>query len=121
VGKNKSHFCSLTRKTDFLKLRAKGQAVHVNGWLLANIQKTETGQLRCGWTISRQVGTAVLRNKLRRWGREYLRRWSQDHCVSADFNLIFKRRETGFYKTLGREEFDEAMAKIGARLLRLHR
>jgi hypothetical protein len=48
-----------------------------------------------------------------------LRRWATEHLVSADINLIFKRRETGFYKALGHEEFDEAMAKVVARLQRL--
>lgn len=118
---NKSHFRSLSRRADFLKLKAEGQVFHVNNWLLVNLQRTDGGHIRCGWTISKQVGTAVVRNRLRRWGREYLRRGTVDHALSVDMNLIFKRRESGFYKSLGREEFNEAMEKTMARLQRFRK
>ncbi len=115
---NKSHFRSLSRRADFLKLKAEGQVFHVNSWLLVSLQRTDRQVVRCGWTISRHIGTAVVRNRLRRWGREYLRKAIGEN-LSLDMNLVFKRREIGFYKSLGREEFDEAMAKILVRLQRL--
>ena len=60
-----------------------------------------------------------MRNRLRRWGREYLRKWSAREKVSLDLNLIFKRREKDFYKTLSHEEFDEALQKLVGKLERV--
>lgn len=116
---SKRQFRALSRRADFLKLRAEGHSYHINSWLLVNFQKTDLGVIRCGWTISRYVGSAVVRNRLRRWGREYLRQWAKGKSLSVDMNLIFKRREPGFYKEIGREEFNGAMEKIVARLLRI--
>lgn len=82
------------------------------------MKKTELQQIRCGWTIPRQIGVAVLRNRFKRWGREYLKKWSAVGEKSLDLNLIFKRKEKGFYKSVSHKEFDEAMDKLVAKLAR---
>lgn len=84
----------------------------MNAWLLVNMQPTDANQVRCGWTIPKQVGTAVVRNRFRRWGREFMRKWSAHKNKSLDINIVFKRREKGFYKQLDHKEFDEAFAKL---------
>ena len=117
----KKRLKSLTRRADFLNLRAEGQSFHVNSWLLVNYQKTETDLIRCGWTIPRQVGPAVVRNRLRRWGREYLRKWSNETTASLDMNLVFKRQAPGFYREIDHKEFDGAMEKLASRLKRYSR
>jgi ribonuclease P protein component len=111
----------LSRRADFLELRATGRTFHVNSWLLVNWRSTTRQEFRCGWTISRQIGTAVVRNRLRRWGRGFLRQWAAENPLSADINLILKRQEKGFYKSVTHGEFDEAMAKMGAKLARVLR
>jgi len=83
-----------------------------------NLEKTEADFIRCGWTIPRQIGPAVLRNRFRRWGREYLRKWAADSKLSLDMNLIFKRKEPGFYKSVSHKDFDGAMDKLVAKLQR---
>lgn len=90
----------------------------MSGWLLVNLQVTSGGEIRLGWTIPKQVGTAVVRNRLRRWGREYLRKWSVDQTKSLDMNLVFKRQKQGFYESIGHEEFDGVMDKLVAKLER---
>jgi ribonuclease P protein component len=109
-------FKSLSRRADFLNLKATGRSFHVNAWLLVNLQATERGEIRCGWTLPRQTGTAVVRNRLKRWGREYLRKWARESKKSLDINLIFKRRDKGFYASVSHEEFDGAMDKLAAKL-----
>lgn len=84
-----------------------------------NAEPTDLQVIRCGWTIPRQVGTAVTRNRFKRWGREYLRAWAKQNHLSLDLNLIFKRRDKEFYKALSRGEFDEALDKMVAKLSRL--
>jgi ribonuclease P protein component len=111
-------FRSLSSRSEFLRIKAKGQVFHVNSWLLVNLEKTEADLVRCGWTIPRQIGPAVLRNRFRRWGREYLRKWTADAKFSLDMNLIFKRKEPGFYKSVSHKDFDGAMDKLVAKLQR---
>ncbi|MBX3020480.1 MAG: ribonuclease P protein component [Bdellovibrionales bacterium] len=111
-------FRSLSRRADFLDLKATGQSFHVNAWLLVNLKLTDRGEIRCGWTLPRQTGTAVVRNRLKRWGREFLRKWATKSKSSLDMNLIFKRRDKGFYASVSHEEFDEAMEKLVAKLKR---
>jgi ribonuclease P protein component len=108
----------LSPRSRFLQLKASGQSFHVNSWLLVNIEKTQTECVRCGWTIPRQIGPAVLRNRFRRWGKEYLRKWTAENSYSLDLNLIFKRKEPGFYKSVSHKDFDGAMEKLAAKLQR---
>jgi ribonuclease P protein component len=109
---------SLSKRADFENLRAAGHSFHVNSWLLVNMQATDLDHLRCGWTIPRQVGPAVLRNRFRRWGREFLRKWLRENPVACDVNFVFKRKEPGFYKGLNHEEFDGAFEKMAIQLTR---
>ena len=109
---------SLTKRADFENLRASGLSIHVNSWLLVNTQKTKSGEMRLGWTISRYTGSAVVRNRLRRWGREYLRKWRKTNNLSLDLNVIFKRKEKGFFKALTHEELDGALEKLVAKVER---
>lgn len=81
-----------------------------------NFDRTDRSEIRCGMTLPRQTGTAVVRNRLKRWGREYLRRWAKTSRLSLDLNLIFKRRDKGFYATVTHEEFDGAFDKLVAKL-----
>ena len=82
------------------------------------MEKTQLDVVRCGWTIPRQIGPAVLRNRFRRWGREYLRKWTAENKYSLDLNLIFKRKEPGFYKSVSHKDFDGAMEKLVVKLQR---
>ncbi len=92
--------------------------VHVNSWLLLNWRRGLDARIRCGWTISTHIGSSVIRNRLKRWGREFFRRWSahQSSEKGIDVNMILKRRPKGFYSALTHEEFDEAMARAAAKL-----
>jgi ribonuclease P protein component len=73
------------------------------------MQKNELKQLRCAWSISKQVGPATTRNRFKRWAREYCRKWLANDPQSLDMNLIFKRRDKAFYQAVSHEDFDGAM------------
>lgn len=85
-----------------------------------NYKCNQLGQLRFGVTASRKVGSAVVRNKLKRWVREYFRSFLvAGNSLEADINLIFKPMEANFYKGLPYEEFVKAMDR-GLETLRKH-
>jgi ribonuclease P protein component len=77
-----------------------------------NFVESPAGCLRLGWTLPRQVGPAVVRNRLKRWSRVYFR-----ECVKAgdippvDLNLVFRKTEGDFYKKLSYERFASVVDK----------
>ncbi|MGE4131377.1 MAG: ribonuclease P protein component [Bdellovibrionales bacterium] len=116
MAENKRRYRPLTQKTLFRQLRNDGRTIHVTSWMLVNWQMTELEGVRCGWTIPGHVGTAVTRNRLKRWGREFLRKWSEHHNLSLDLNIVMKRKKAGFYRSLSHEEFDFALSKMVQRI-----
>ncbi|WP_407933181.1 ribonuclease P protein component [Bdellovibrio reynosensis] len=108
----------IKRSSEFLSLKQTGKRHWPTKWLLLNYQKNQVGQLRFGVTASRKVGSAVVRNKLKRWSREYFRALSVDgKSIEADINIIFKPMDSNFYKGLNHEEFVKAMDR-GLEVLR---
>lgn len=82
--------------------------MHITHWLAVSYNNNKKESLRWGWTLSRKVGNAVTRNRLKRWGRESVRRFKTNEL---DVNFIFKVKKSGFYKDLTRGDFDEAIQK----------
>jgi ribonuclease P protein component len=104
----------LRSKKDFDRIRNQGKVYQPNSWLLANIIYNEGIGLRVGWTLPIYVGNAVVRNRMKRWLREYLR--SQEKFkneFSFDINLVFKRKHIGFYsEKLEHEELNAALEQV---------
>ena len=83
-------------------------------WLIFNFIENEFNSFRCGWTVSRKVGSAVIRNKLKRWSRVYIRsafKLSPLAEMPLDLNLVFLQRDDGFYRNLKYREFEFIMNK----------
>lgn len=51
----------------------------------------------------------MTRNRLRRWGKEFVRDFTKNNM---DINFIFKNRGKDFYKKLSHDEFDKALEKV---------
>ncbi|MCJ8275274.1 MAG: ribonuclease P protein component [Bdellovibrionales bacterium] len=99
---------SLKLQAEFKSLREHGQFLHVNHWLAISFKKNHQGKLRWGWTIPKKVGNAIVRNRLRRWGREFVRGLDND----VDINFIFKAKGKEFYKVLSHDDFEKAFSKV---------
>lgn len=72
-------------------------------------------------TVSRKVGDAVVRNKLKRWIRENLRiqlakNAKENSEIKIDVNFIFKAMPQGFYKGLLHSEFEKTFSLAFAQL-----
>jgi len=103
---------SLRAARDFEILREDGRYFHPTRWLLVNYRFQDLGEVRCAWTISRQTAPSVIRNRLRRWGRDYFRDWSKNFSRGLDFNLIFKRQDKDFYRQLEHASFDQVLTQV---------
>ncbi len=84
----------------------------MGGWLLFNYRSNELGQTRCGWTLPRNVGTAVVRNRLKRWSRVFFRsKLVEIHKIGVDLNVVFLKTGGDFYKKLDYDEFSKQMGQ----------
>lgn len=104
----------IKRSSEFLSLKKTGKRAWPTKWLLLSYSKVEQKGLQFGVTASRKVGCSVVRNKLKRWVREYFRdlvaRSNQAGIpIDISINVIFRPIDQGFYKGLKFEEFKKAM------------
>lgn len=108
----------IKRSSEFLSLKQSGRRFWPTNWLLLNYSNNQLGQFRIGVTASRKVGPAVVRNKLKRWTREYFRkRLKADDTLSIDINLIFKPMGDSFYKDLTYDQFVRGL-EAGVQVIR---
>ena len=63
---------SLRRKADFGALSHRGRARR-HRLLTVRVRRNGLGRVRCGFAVSRRVGGAVVRNRIRRRLRELMR------------------------------------------------
>jgi ribonuclease P protein component len=80
--------------------------------------KNNLKKARILWNISRKVGNSVVRNRLKRWCREYVRvRLSDVFAVQGlDLNIAFRPNQKEFYKDLRREAFDKEFYRLEKRI-----
>ncbi len=76
----------LLRRAEFVEVQTKGRRVRADHFLLMHIPCEVT---RVGLTVSSRVGKAVVRNRVKRWIREYLRKHWQE--VPAGASVIVAR------------------------------
>jgi len=102
----------LQKRSDFVLLKDKGLKSSPRRWITFFSHENSTGHLRVGFTLSRKVGSAVLRNRLRRWGREHIRQALKAGLqIGVDVNVVFRPMEPDFYQNLEHPELDRAFAK----------
>jgi ribonuclease P protein component len=104
---------SLKRSSDFLNIKLRGKRKSLSSWLLMSFKANDVGHLRFGCTISSKVGSAVIRNKLKRWTKEYFRKAIKDGFnPEFDINLVFRPMAKDFYTKLTFSDFCESMENV---------
>ena len=106
----------MTRRADYLAAN-KGQRVPMPGFVLLVRDRGDGDPgLRLGITITKKVGGAVIRNRMKRRFREIARAILPERGIAgADHVLI--GREGGIERDFGmlRAELDKALSKVAAR------
>jgi ribonuclease P protein component len=82
----------LLKRADYLAVQGRGRKLHAEHFLL--LVGARGSIPRFGVTVSSKVGNAVVRNRLKRWVREYLRRHRTD-WPEAQMVLVAKPSAAG--------------------------
>lgn len=79
----------LTRRAEFLQVAATGQRIATHGMVLQIRRRDDTAPARLGFTVTKKVGNAVVRNRTRRRLKEAARLLLRETQVrGADLVLI---------------------------------
>lgn len=104
----------LKRRAEFLRVAAKGRKVAVHGLVLQALPREDAMPARLGFTVTRKVGNAVVRNRTRRRLKEAARLLlAQMPIAGMDLVLIGRdATRTRAFPTL-MDDLRRALAKAG--------
>ena len=85
---------SLKENSMFRRLYAKGKSA-VNSYLVVYCRRNGTEQNRIGYTVSKKLGHAVVRNRVRRRLREIYRLHEAEFQQGWDFVVVARTRTVG--------------------------
>lgn len=112
-----SNLIVLTRKSDFEHLKKRGKRLYPCDWMIVNYLPNPLDQMRCGWVVSKKIGKATVRNKIKRWCREFFREVAKgDDIKSVDINVVLKEKDETFYKKRTYKEFKGYLQKSWDRI-----
>ena len=102
----------LRRRTDF-RAAAAGPRASGAAFVVQSRRRAEAGPARVGFTVSRQVGNAVERNRVRRRLREMVR-LTAGRGLSAGHDYVLIGRRAALAAPFGemRRQFDAALHRL---------
>jgi ribonuclease P protein component len=104
----------LTRRAEFLRVAASGRKTPMPGLVLQVLKRPDSDPARLGFTVTKKVGNAVVRNRTKRRLREAARLLLRETPVTgADLVLIGrdKTRARPFARLM--DDLRQALARHG--------
>jgi ribonuclease P protein component len=107
----------LTRRAEFLRVAAKGRKAALPGVVVQALARDDVAPVRLGFTVTKKVGNAVVRNRTRRRLREAARLVLRESpAVGADLVLVGRDSTRGRKFDLLIEDVRRAFAKLEVRV-----
>ncbi len=104
----------MKRRAEFLRVANKGQKAPSSGLVLQALARGDEAPARLGFTVTKKVGNAVIRNRTRRRLREAARAVLKTTDVQGfDLVLIGRDSTRGRRFALLIEDFRRALVKLG--------
>jgi ribonuclease P protein component len=104
----------LRRRAEFLRVAAGGRRAAVHGLVLQALARDDDAPARLGFTVTKKIGNAVERNRIRRRLKEASRLLLREHPLTGfDLVLIGREatRERDFADLIG--DLRRALDKVG--------
>ena len=106
----------LKRRAEFLRVASKGRKVPVHGLVLQALPREDADAVRIGFTVTKKVGNAVVRNRTRRRLKEAARLLLRDNpALGADLVLIGRDNTRGRKFSVLMDDLARALDKAGVR------
>jgi ribonuclease P protein component len=104
----------LKKRAEFLRLASKGRKAPMPGLVLQAMTRDDQTPARLGFTVTKKVGNAVVRNRTRRRLKEAARLWLRDHPLTGVDLVLIGRDGTRArdFKAL-QDDFRRALDKTG--------
>jgi ribonuclease P protein component len=103
----------LRQRADFLAAAAAGSKVTAPAFLLQARKRTDDGPVRFGFTVSKKVGNAVERNRVRRRLREVVRLFAGNRTRTGhDYVLVGRRAALKLPFDRIVQDFDGALRRL---------
>jgi ribonuclease P protein component len=104
----------LRRRAEFLRVAAKGRKAAMPGLVLQALTRADAGPARVGFTVTRKVGNAVVRNRTRRRLKEAARLVLAEAKVrGADLVVVGRAATRGRDFVALRQDLAQALARVG--------
>jgi ribonuclease P protein component len=104
----------LKRRAEFLTVAAKGRKAAMPGLVLQALPRGDAGPIRVGFTVTKKVGNAVVRNRTRRRLKEAARLVLAERALAgADLVLIGRDATRGRDFLALQHDLSRALAKAG--------
>ena len=104
----------MQRRAEFLRVASRGRKAAVHGLVLQALLRADDGPARIGFTVTKKVGNAVIRNRTRRRLKEAARLLLRDRTVTgADLVIIGRDATRGRPFTDLLDDLARALAKAG--------
>ena len=104
----------LKRRAEFLRTAAKGREAATHGLVLQALSRGDDAPARIGFTVTKKVGNAVVRNRVRRRLKEAARLELSDRPVTG-VDLVLIGRDATRGRSFGdlRDDLRRALGKAG--------
>ena len=105
----------LTRRAEFLRVAKSGRKAAVHGLVLQALPRDDAAPARLGFTVTKKVGNAVVRNRTRRRLREAARLLLREQLVQG-MDLVLIGRDTTRSRPFPdlMHDLQRALQKVGA-------
>jgi ribonuclease P protein component len=104
----------LTTRAEFQRAAAKGRKAPMPGVVLQALVRDDDGPARLGFTVTKKIGNAVIRNRTRRRLKEAARLVLQERVVSGvDLVLIGRAGTAERNFVVLQDDLRRALAKVG--------
>jgi ribonuclease P protein component len=106
----------LKRRAEFLRVASKGRKAPMPGLVLQALARGDDAPARLGFTVTKKVGNAVIRNRTKRRLREAARMVLREQELRG-VDLVLIGREGTRTRPFGAlvDDFGRALRKTGAR------